>query len=101
MRALNDLKITEKLARKAMSEDRFDRAVTGLSQLLEFCYCSVDLNCLKIECLLKAYKVEEAATFSVQVMKKSQFSLNPRLLCWRGKVLIYNGADVIGKKHLQ
>ena len=67
MRALNDLKITEKLAHKAMSEERFDRAVTGLSQLLEFCYCSVDLICLKIECLLKAHKVEEAAIYSAAI----------------------------------
>lgn len=101
MRALNDLKITEKLAHKAISEGNFDRAVTGLTQLLEFCYSSVDLTCLKIESQLKAFKVEDAATFSAEVMKKPQFANNPRLLCWRGKVLIYNGADVIGKKHLQ
>lgn len=100
-KALNDLKITEKLAHKAFSEGNFDRAVTGLSQLIENCYASVDLICLKIEALLKAYRTEDAATYSAEVMKKSQFANNPRLLCWRGKVLIYSGADVIGKNHLQ
>jgi len=25
---------------------------------------------------------------------------NPKVLCMRGRVLIYNGADVLGKKHL-
>lgn len=34
-------------------------------------------------------------------MKKTQFKNNPRCLLFRGKVLIYTGADVIGKNHLQ
>ena len=50
---------------------------------------------------MKAYKFEEASTYSAQVMKLStNLANNPQLLCTRGKVLIYTGADVIGKKHL-
>ena len=100
-RALNDLKITEKLAHKAISEGNYERAVTGLTQLIEQCYASIDAICLKIECQLKSYKVEDAANYSAELMKKTQFANNPRILCWRGKVLLYNGADVLGKKHLQ
>ena len=69
--------------------------------ILESCVNSVDFICLKIECQLKAYKFDEAAVFSAEVMKKHQFKNNPRCLLFRGKVLIYTGADVIGKNHLQ
>ena len=31
----------------------------------------------------------------------SSLPTNPKILTWRGKVLIYNGADVLGKKHFQ
>jgi len=31
--------------------------------------------------------------------RESHISNNPRLLCWRGKILIYTGADVVGKRH--
>ena len=45
---------------------------------------------------------DEANQYSAQIMKKSdELSNNPRILCWRGKALIYSGADVLGKKHLQ
>lgn len=63
-RALNDLKITESLVKKGINEGLFERAVTQLSLLLEHCNCSIDHICLKIELLLKAYKFEDAATYS-------------------------------------
>jgi len=45
---------------------------------------------------------EEANTYTASLMKKSQeLANNPKILCWRGKALIYSGADVLGKKHLQ
>jgi predicted Zn-dependent protease len=95
------LKITESLVNKALREELYDKAVTNLSQLLEDCVRSVKFINLKIECLMKAYKFEEANTYSAQVMKlSSNLANNPQLLCTRGKVLIYTGADVIGKKHL-
>ena len=95
------MKITESLVNKALREELYDKAVTNLSQLLEDCVRSVKFINLKIECLMKAYKFEEANTYSAQVMKlSSNLANNPQLLCTRGKVLIYTGADVIGKKHL-
>lgn len=56
---------------------------------------------MKIECMLKDYKFEEAAKYSSDIMKRSEFNSDPRLMCWRGKVLIYTGADVVGKNFLQ
>lgn len=44
----------------------------------------------------------EANKYSADVMKQSdEFANHPRLLCWRGKVLYYNGNEVLGKKHFQ
>jgi hypothetical protein len=50
--------------------------------------------------MLKAYQFDEANKFSAELMKKNgPLPTNPRILCWRGKVLCYIGADVLGKKH--
>lgn len=99
---LSELKITESLVHKAVAEANFDKAVTNLTELLKECRSSVDLICLKIECLLKAYQFDEANKFSADIMKQSdEFANHPRLLCWRGKVLYYNGNEVLGKKHFQ
>ena len=52
--------------------------------------------------MLKAYQFDEANKFSAELMKKNgPLPTNPRILCWRGKVLCYIGADVLGKKHFQ
>lgn len=100
-KALNDLKINEKLVHKNIADGVFDRAVSQLSNLLKECTCSVTHMCMKIEYLLKAYKFDDAAKYSAELMKNSHLSNNPRLLLWRGKVLTYTGADVVGKNHLQ
>jgi hypothetical protein len=79
---------------KAISEGHFDKAVTSLTALLNECNQSVNHFCLKIECMLKDYQFEEANKFSAEIMKKAgPLPTNPRILCWRGKVLIYMGAD--------
>jgi tetratricopeptide (TPR) repeat protein len=52
---LSDLKITESLVEKAIAEEKFDKAVTNLTYLLEECKHSIRHICLKIECLLKSF----------------------------------------------
>lgn len=92
----------ESLVHKAVEEQAFEKAVTNLTELLKECRSSVDLICLKIECQLKAFLFDDANKFSADVMKQSdEFANHPRLLCWRGKVLYYNGNEVLGKKHFQ
>lgn len=99
---LADLKITETLINKALNAEAWGKAVTNLTALLSDCTQSVKHHCLKIECLLKAFEFDEANKFSASIMKKSgSLPRHPRILCWRGKVLIYHGADVLGKKHFQ
>ena len=83
-----------------INEEKFDKAVTNLTELLKECKLSINHMCLKIECLLKSYQFDEANKYSAEIMKESQmFANNPRLLCWRGKVIYYNGNEVLGKKH--
>jgi len=98
---LQDLKIMEALVQKAITEERWEKAVTNLTQLMEDCSQSIAHICQKIECLMRAYKYDEANNFSAKVMKKpNDIPSQPRILCWRGRVLIYMGNEVLGKKHL-
>jgi len=63
---------------------------------------SVTHICMKMEALMLSFQYPEANAFSAKIMKTNQeLANNPRVLCWRGKVLIYTGADALGKKHLQ
>jgi hypothetical protein len=98
-KALGDLKIVDSLVRKNIEAGTYDKAVTNLSALLESCPMSIDRVCLKIECLCKSFQFDEANKYSAELMKKDKFSSNPKVLLWRGKVLCYTGADVMGKKH--
>jgi len=102
-RALDDLKITESLVKKAVGEELFEKAVTNLTQLLESCSHSISLICLKIECLMQAFQFDEADKYSNSIMKTKPDSItnNPRFLCQRGRVLIYQGNDTLGKKFFQ
>mgnify|MGYP000461988623 FL=1 len=85
---------------KAFADEKWEKAVTNLTQLMEDCNQSVKHICLKMECLLKCYMFEEANTYSASIMKREKLANNPRILCWRGKALIYMGGDILGKKHL-
>lgn len=83
-----------------METEQYEKAVTNLTELLKECRSSITHICLKIECLLKAFMFDEANTYSAEVMKQStEYANHPRLLCWRGKVLYYNGNEPLGKKH--
>jgi hypothetical protein len=54
-----------------------------------------------MESLCNSYQFEEANTYSAQVMKMDgDLPNNPRILFWRGRILIYSGNEVLGKKHL-
>lgn len=99
---LADLKITETMINKAIDAQNYEKAAINLTALLGDCTQSVKHHCLKIECLLRSKQFDEANKFSAEIMKKSgPLPTNPKILVWRGKVLIYSGADVLGKKHFQ
>ena len=96
---LADLKITDSLIVKFLKEEMWEKCVTNLTALLADCVLSVDRICLKIECLCRAFDFAQANNFSAACMKRSELVNNPKMLLWRGKVLIYTGADIVGKKH--
>ena len=79
---LNDIKIIESLVNKALAEEMYEKAVTNLTQLLEDCTQSIKHVCLKIECLMKAYKFEEADQYSASIMKKGgDIANHPQFMC--------------------
>jgi len=51
---------------------------------------------------MKDYQFDEANKYSATLQKTSSSSIynNPNFLMWRGKVLIYTGNEIAGKKHL-
>lgn len=77
----------------------WEKAVTNLGILLKDCVMSVDRICLKLECQCKAFLFDEANQFSAQCMKKESLCNNPKILYVRGKVLMYTGNEIAGKKH--
>lgn len=98
---LADLKITETLIQNANRDEAYEKAVTNLNSILKDCTFSIRHLCLKIECLCKSFQFSEANTYSAALMKREQaICNNPMILFWRGRVLIYNGNEVLGKKHL-
>ena len=101
-KALNDLKIIQSLIDKAITEEKYDKAVTNLNAILQECTQSIQHICLKIECLMKDYQFDEANKYSATLQKTSGACIynNPKFLMWRGKVLIYIGNEIAGKKHL-
>ena len=101
-KALNDLKIIQSLIDKAIGEEKYDKAVTNLSAMLKECTQSINHICLKIECLMKDFQFDLANKYSATLQKTTGACIynNPKFLMWRGKVLIYTGNEIAGKKHL-
>lgn len=79
----------------------FEKAVGYCTSILKNCPASIRLNCLKVKMLLLASKSKEAADFTKELIENPLTSSSPEVYAWRGKALIYSGADVIGKKFLQ
>jgi hypothetical protein len=64
-----------------------------VGNILGECPASVTHYCQKIEYLLKAYKLKEALQFSQEMMQNPLVKSHPRIIGWRGRVLIYSGND--------
>lgn len=78
----------------------YDRVVGYCNSILTNCPASSKLCATKIEYLLLANKLKEANTFSNDLMKDAEMGVVPLLMAWRGRVMIYSGSDVNGKKML-
>jgi tetratricopeptide (TPR) repeat protein len=83
-----------------MSEDQdYDKAVSYCTSILKNCPSSLSYAYKKIEYLLRSNQLKEADSYSSELYKSHENV--PGVMSWRGRVLIYNGADVLGKKILQ
>ena len=94
-----DLKIVDTLVNKAIEEQKWEKACTNLNSLLKDCSMSIDRICLKMECLCRSFEFDEANKYSAECMKKDSLCNNPKILFWRGRILIYTGNELMGKKH--
>ena len=88
---------------RAVKGEEYGKAVTNLSSILKECPQSIGHICLKIECLMRDFQYELANKYSAELQKNGSqtISNNPKFLMWRGKVLLYIGNEIAGKKHLQ
>lgn len=79
-----------------MSEDQdFEKAVGYCTSILSNCPDSIYYTCMKIEMLLKAMNLKEAATFSAEAIKRPELN-TPQVLAWRGRVILYSGQENTG-----
>lgn len=79
----------------------YESAAKYLTSVLSECTSSIKHILLKIECLLKIPNIDEALQFTEQLMKNPQFSKNPVIVGWRGRVLVYSGNEAQGIKFLK
>ena len=82
------------------SDTDYERAVGYCTSILTNCPASVQHSALKCEYLLRAYKLKEASTFSSELMKDPDMQSSPLIMSWRGRIMIYNGNEGIGKRML-
>lgn len=96
---LADLKIVDSLVRKAYEEGQWEKAVTNLNSLLNDCSMSIERICLKMECLCRSFNYDDAVKYSAELMKREMLCNNPKIVFWRGKILLYTGNEPLAKKH--
>ena len=86
---------------KGMNEDiDYEKAAGYCNSILKNCPLAINYMCLRIEFLLKSSQLSEADKFSKEVLDRSELPSNSRLNCWRARVVLYNGNEVLGKKML-
>ena len=86
------------MVQRSIENKEFDTAVTYVSQILQECVASEKHSLSKIELLLKASKLKEAVDFTRELILNPVFQNNATIKGARGRLLVYNGDDVEGKK---
>ena len=86
---------------KGMNEHiDYEKAASYCNSILKNCPLALNYMCLRIELLLKSSQLSEAEKFSSEVLARSEILYNSKLNCWRARVVLYNGNEVMGKKML-
>lgn len=55
---------------------------------------------MKCEYLLRANRLKDAATFSLQLTKNPDMMNVPLIKCWRARIVCYSGNENLGKQML-
>jgi hypothetical protein len=80
------------------SEDiDFEKAANYCTSILVNCPYSIHHACLKVQYLLRAFQMKEANKFTNELMNRQSMQNNPRIMSWRGRVMIYSGNTNLGK----
>lgn len=100
MELLENIANLERVVQRQVENNDFASAAEYTSQILGECPESVHHASLKIEYMLKASQLEDAVKYTEQLMRNPDFKKVPVIQGWRGRVLIYSGNEVTGKKIL-
>jgi DnaJ homolog subfamily C member 7 len=79
----------------------YDKAVGYCTSILTNCPASILHACLKCEYLLRNNQLKECSKFTSELMQKADMAQNPRIISWRGRVMIYGGNENLGKQTVQ
>jgi len=101
MKTYENVVTQERVVQRSIENKDFESAVNYITQILQECVASEKHSLLKLELLLKGSKLKEAVEFSRELVMNSIFSNSPIIKAARGKLLVYNGEEVEGKKLLQ
>ena len=77
----------------------YAKAASYCASILKNCPAALNFTFLRIEYLLRSNQLKEAESCSEEAF--NQYSTNPKVMAMHGRVMIYNGKEIQGKKLLQ
>lgn len=86
---------------KALERSEFREALSYINRLMDACVDSSRFACLYMEALLRSNPNDMTNCISFSTKVQSKFIEAPEFLFWRGRVLLYNGQQDMGRKHIK
>ena len=83
----------ERVVKRSLENNDYEAAAKYVGYIIAECPASVKHYSLKCEYLLRAHNLSEAQSFSNDMIKNSLVKRNPKIIGWRGKILIYSGNE--------
>jgi tetratricopeptide (TPR) repeat protein len=91
----------EDFAVKALEKKAYREAFSYLRKLMDSCVDSVKHTCLYLEALVSNDPNDMTDPISFSTKIQTKFITAPEFLFWRGRILIYNGQQDMGRKHIK
>ena len=98
--ALENVLTQERVVVRHVEKSDYETALTYIEQILAECPGSERHTLKKLEFMARTAKLTEAQTFSSQVCQWSCFRQSGPLQAMRGRIIFYNGNEVLAKKQL-